>query len=98
MNYEKLISESVSQLEVLRKKQRLVRNEKRIQFLKNVVELTPYGEIVIDQKGRTSVKGIYAAGDVTTTPYKQIVIAMGEGAKAGLAAFEDTMLHSAPVA
>lgn len=68
------------------------------QFLKNVVELTPYGEIIVDQKGRTSVKGIYAAGDVTTTPYKQIVIAMGEGAKAGLAAFEDSMLHSAPVA
>ena len=65
------------------------------QFLKNVVELTPYGEIVVDNKGRTSVKGIYAAGDVTTTPYKQIVIAIGEGAKAGLAAFEDTMLHQA---
>lgn len=64
------------------------------QFLKNVVELTPYGEIIVDQKGRTSVKGIYAAGDVTTTPYKQIVIAIGEGAKAGLAAFEDAMLHS----
>tara|TARA_B110001454_G_scaffold219057_1_gene249580 strand:- start:14825 stop:16393 length:1569 start_codon:yes stop_codon:yes gene_type:complete len=65
------------------------------QFLKDVVELTPYGEIVVDNKGRTSTKGIYAAGDVTTTPYKQIIIAMGEGAKAGLAAFEDTMLHHA---
>lgn len=63
------------------------------QFLKGVVELTQYGEIVVDNKGRTSEKGIYAAGDVTTTPYKQIIIAMGEGAKAGLAAFEDTMLH-----
>lgn len=64
------------------------------QFLKGVVELTQYGEIVVDPKGRTSVKGIYAAGDVTTTPYKQIIIAMGEGAKAGLAAFEDSMLHA----
>ena len=41
---------------------------------------------------RTSLKGIYAAGDVTTVPYKQIVIAMGEGAKAALAAFEDQLL------
>lgn len=64
------------------------------QFLKGVVELTPYGEIVVDPKGRTSIKGIYAAGDVTTTPYKQIIIAMGDGAKAGLAAFEDSMLHT----
>jgi alkyl hydroperoxide reductase subunit F len=63
------------------------------QFLKGVVELTQYGEIIVDNKGRTNVKGIYAAGDVTTTPYKQIVIAIGEGAKAGLAAFEDSMLH-----
>lgn len=59
------------------------------QFLKETVETTKFGEIVVDPKGRTSVKGIYAAGDVTTTPYKQIVIAMGEGAKAALAAFED---------
>lgn len=61
------------------------------QFLKDTVELTKFGEIVVDNKGRTSQKGIYAAGDVTTTPYKQIVIAMGEGAKAALAAFEDRM-------
>jgi NADH-dependent peroxiredoxin subunit F len=60
-------------------------------FLKGVVELTPFGEIIVDEKGRTSVSGIYAAGDVTTTPYKQIVIAMGEGAKAALASFEDRM-------
>lgn len=61
------------------------------QFLKGIVELTSYGEIVVDNKGRTSVPGIYAAGDVTTTPFKQIIIAMGEGAKASLAAFEDSM-------
>ncbi|NOT79799.1 MAG: alkyl hydroperoxide reductase subunit F [Bacteriovoracaceae bacterium] len=62
-------------------------------FIKNLVETTKFGEIVIDAKGRTNVPGIYAAGDVTTVPYKQIVIAMGEGAKAALAAFEDQMLH-----
>ena len=59
------------------------------QFLKGTVELSKYGEVMVDEKGRTSVPGIYAAGDVTTTPYKQIVIAMGEGAKVALAAFED---------
>ena len=61
------------------------------QFLKDTVELTKFGEIVIDTKGRTSEPGIYAAGDVTTVPYKQIIIAMGEGAKAALSAFEDQM-------
>lgn len=61
-------------------------------FVKDVVETTKFGEIVVDAKCRTNVKGIYAAGDVTTVPYKQIIIAMGEGAKAGLAAFEDQML------
>ncbi len=61
-------------------------------FIKSVVETTKFGEIVTDLKGRTSQKGIYAAGDVTTVPYKQIVIAMGEGAKAALAAYEDQML------
>ncbi len=63
------------------------------QFVKDKLELTKFGEIKVDEKGRTSVKGIYAAGDVTTTPYKQIIISMGEGAKAALAAFEDQMLH-----
>ncbi len=61
------------------------------QFLRGLVELTPYGEIVVDTKGRTSVPGIYAAGDVTTIPFKQIVMAMGDGAKAALTAFEDRM-------
>ena len=61
-------------------------------FIKDTVETTKFGEIVIDNKNRTTAKGIYAAGDVTTVPYKQIVIAMGEGAKAALAAFEDQML------
>lgn len=62
------------------------------QFIKDIVETTKFGEIVVDNKGRSSVKGIYAAGDVTTTPYKQIIISMGEGAKAALAAYEDQML------
>ncbi|MCB0342252.1 MAG: alkyl hydroperoxide reductase subunit F [Pseudobdellovibrionaceae bacterium] len=61
-------------------------------FLKGVVELTKYGEIIVDEKCRTNVEGVYAAGDVTTVPYKQIVISMGEGAKAALAAFEDQMV------
>ncbi|OQW51016.1 MAG: alkyl hydroperoxide reductase subunit F [Proteobacteria bacterium SG_bin7] len=63
-------------------------------FVKGVVELTPFGEIIVDNKGRTSVAGIYAAGDVTTTPFKQIIIAMGEGAKAALTAFEDRMYRA----
>jgi alkyl hydroperoxide reductase subunit F len=66
------------------------------QFLKGTLELSPFGEIIVDNKGRTSAQGIYAAGDVTTTPYKQIIIAMGEGAKAALAAFEDRMYHVSP--
>lgn len=52
------------------------------------VALSDRGEIVIDGKAATSVPGVFAAGDVTTVPYKQIVIAMGEGAKAGLSAFD----------
>lgn len=62
------------------------------QFVKDILETTKFGEIIVDNKGRTSAKGIYAAGDVTTTPYKQIIISMGEGAKAALASFEDRML------
>jgi len=59
--------------------------------VKDLVELNTFGEIVIDTKGRTSKTGIYAAGDVTTIPFKQIVIAIGEGAKVALTAFEDRM-------
>ncbi len=58
-------------------------------IVKDLVQLSPYGEIIIDAHGRTSRQGIYAAGDVTTVPFKQIVIAMGEGSKAALSAFED---------
>jgi alkyl hydroperoxide reductase subunit F len=63
-------------------------------FLTGVVELNRAGEIVVDERCRTNIPGIYAAGDVTTVPYKQIIIAMGEGAKAGLSSFEDLMLKS----
>ena len=55
------------------------------------LSLTPAKEIVIDAHCRTSIAGVYAAGDVSSVPYKQIVIAMGEGAKAALSAFEDRM-------
>ncbi len=57
-------------------------------FLGDVVERTRFGEIVINTKGETSTPGIFAAGDVTTVPYKQIIVAMGEGAKAALSAFD----------
>lgn len=56
---------------------------------KDEVEVTPRNEIVVDATNRTSLSGVYAAGDVTTVPYKQITIAMGEGAKAALSAFDD---------
>ena len=54
------------------------------QFLIDVVKLTSHGEIVVNENGETSEKGIYACGDVTTVPYKQIIISMGEGAKTAL--------------
>src|SRR5574343_415424 len=57
-------------------------------WLKGTVDLSNRGEIEIDAKGQTSVPGVFAAGDCTTTPYKQIIIAMGEGAKASLSAFD----------
>jgi alkyl hydroperoxide reductase subunit F len=58
------------------------------EWLKGSVKLSPRGEIEVDSHGRTSVPGVFAAGDVTTTPFKQIIIAMGEGAKASLSAFD----------
>ena len=58
------------------------------EWLKGTLELSRYGEIVVDAKDHTSVAGVYAAGDCTTVPYKQIVIAAGEGAKAALSAFD----------
>lgn len=60
------------------------------------IELSKFGEIVIDDHGATNLPGIYAAGDCTTVPHKQIVVAMGEGAKAGLGAF-DYLIRNEPV-
>lgn len=57
-------------------------------WLKGTLNLSPRGEIEIDSHGRTSLPGVFAAGDATTTPFKQIIIAMGEGAKASLSAFD----------
>jgi alkyl hydroperoxide reductase subunit F len=57
-------------------------------WLKGTVALSPRGEIVVDDRGQTSVAGVFAAGDATTVPYKQIIIAMGEGSKAALSAFD----------
>ncbi|ROO34549.1 alkyl hydroperoxide reductase subunit F [Pseudomonas sp. 7SR1] len=65
-------------------------------WLKGTVELSPRGEIVVDARGETSIPGVFAAGDVTTVPYKQIVIAVGEGAKASLGAFDHLIRTSAP--
>ncbi|MFZ6752293.1 alkyl hydroperoxide reductase subunit F [Undibacterium sp. Dicai25W] len=58
------------------------------EWLKGTLELSRHGEIIVDAKGQTSLPGVFAAGDVTTVPYKQIVIAVGEGAKAALGAFD----------
>ena len=63
-------------------------------WLKGVVELSPRGEIMVDAKGQTNIPGVFAAGDVTTVPYKQIVIAVGEGAKAALSAFDHLIRSS----
>lgn len=58
-------------------------------LFRDKLPLNDRGEIIVDVAGRTSMPGVYAAGDVTSTPYKQIIISMGEGAKAALSAFED---------
>ncbi|WP_041527153.1 alkyl hydroperoxide reductase subunit F [Paracoccus aminophilus] len=65
-------------------------------WLKGTVDLSPRGEIIVDAHGATSLRGVFAAGDCTTTPYKQIVIAAGDGAKASLAAFDHLIRASAP--
>ncbi|MCE1239639.1 MAG: FAD-dependent oxidoreductase, partial [Azonexaceae bacterium] len=57
-------------------------------WLKGTVALSRFGEIEIDARGQTNVPGVFAAGDCTTVPYKQIIIAMGAGATASLSAFD----------
>ncbi len=63
-------------------------------WLKGTIALSPRGEIEIDARGATSLPGVFAAGDVTTVPYKQIIIAMGEGARAALGAFDHLIRNS----
>ncbi|HVJ32078.1 MAG TPA: alkyl hydroperoxide reductase subunit F [Terriglobia bacterium] len=67
------------------------------EWLKDSIALTPRGEIEVDHRGQTSHHGIFAAGDATTAPYKQIIIAMGDGAKASLSAF-DYLIRQVPAA
>ncbi|HEY5798612.1 MAG TPA: alkyl hydroperoxide reductase subunit F [Burkholderiaceae bacterium] len=66
-------------------------------WLKGTLALSNRGEIEVDARGQTSIPGVFAAGDVTTVPYKQIVIALGEGSKAALSAFDHLIRTSAPV-
>jgi alkyl hydroperoxide reductase subunit F len=68
------------------------------EWLAGSVELSRFGEIIVDAKGQTSVPGVFAAGDATTVPYKQIIIATGDGAKAALSAFEHLIRTPLPVA
>jgi alkyl hydroperoxide reductase subunit F len=63
------------------------------EWLKGAVELSKHGEIVVDGRGQTSVPGVFAAGDATTVPFKQIIIAAGDGAKAALGAFDHLIRH-----
>ena len=60
------------------------------------LQLSPRGEIIVDEKGATNLPGVFAAGDATTVPYKQIIIAMGEGSKAALSAFDYLIRNEAP--
>lgn len=68
------------------------------EWLKGSVELNRFGEIVVDAKGQTSAPGVFAAGDSTSVPYKQIIIATGEGAKAALSAFDHLIRMPLPMA
>ena len=66
------------------------------EWLSGTVELSPRGEVVVDDHGRTSVPGVFAAGDCTTAPYKQIIVSAGAGATAALGAFDHLIRTSAP--
>lgn len=67
-------------------------------WLKGTIELSKFGEIIVDERGQTSMPGVFAAGDATTVPYKQIIIATGDGAKAALGAFDYMIRATAPAA
>jgi alkyl hydroperoxide reductase subunit F len=66
------------------------------EWLKGALELSRHGEIVVDNRGQTSLPGVFAAGDVTTVPFKQIIIATGDGAKAALGAFDHLIRSAVP--
>jgi len=68
------------------------------EFLKGDIQLTSRGEIVTNKRGETSVAGVFAAGDVTDSPYKQIIIAMGDGANSALGAFDYLIRRDVPEA
>jgi NADH-dependent peroxiredoxin subunit F len=63
------------------------------EWLKGAVEMSRHGEIIVDARGQTSLPGVFAAGDATTVPFKQIIIAAGDGAKAALGAFDYLIRH-----
>ena len=65
------------------------------EWLKGSIELSQHGEIIVNDRNETSIPGVFAAGDATTVPYKQIVISMGEGSKAALSAFDYLIRNSA---
>jgi len=65
------------------------------EWLKGDIELSKHGEVIINERNETSIPGVFAAGDATTVPYKQIVISMGEGSKAALSAFDFLIRNSA---
>lgn len=65
------------------------------EWLKGDIELSQHGEVIINERNETSIPGVFAAGDATTVPYKQIVISMGEGSKASLSAFDFLIRNSA---
>jgi len=67
------------------------------EWLKGTIALSKHGEIEVNARGETSAPGVFAAGDATTVPYKQIVIAMGEGSKAALSAFDYLIRNTAPL-
>ena len=68
------------------------------EWLQGTLALSRYGEIEVDAKGHTNLHGVFAAGDCTTVPFKQIIIAAGDGAKAALSAFDHLMRLPAPAA
>lgn len=67
------------------------------EWFRETVELSDRGEVIVDERGRTSVEGVFAAGDCTTVPFKQIVTALGSGSTAALTAFDHLVRNAVPV-